>query len=262
MILSRRNMLLGAAAGLGSIAAKSHFNVAHAQGLSALKGLSYQELDDISAPARFHGRISYAGPAIEPTEMAVTKDFSICGEGSRSVQPLRVSDAGLLGDAVVHIRGVTQGKPWPKVFDTTKIYQIDCGFQPFVQIGKATADAEIFNYDPILHNIHAYEVHKGIRREIFNFSQPNAGQVDFIPLRLRRGNLITLDCNAHNWMAAWIYTSTNPYIAVTSSDGAFEINDIPPGEYEVVVWHPVLGERSGPLIVDPNANLEFELTLT
>ena len=262
MILNRRNMLFGAAAGFGSVAANSHFNAAYAQGLGGLKSLSYQELDDIKQPGRFHGTLSYGGPDIDPVEMAITKDFSICGEGSRPVQTMRVSESGHLREAVVHIRGVTQGKPWPKVFDTTKIYQIDCGFQPFVQIGKATADAEIFNYDPILHNIHAYEVHKGIRREMFNFSQPKAGQVDFVPLRLRRGHLVTIDCNAHNWMAAWIYTSTNPYIAITSIDGKFEINDIPPGEYEVVVWHPVLGERSGPLSVAPNADLEFELTLS
>lgn len=262
MMLNRRNLLLGAAAGLGSVAATSRLNLAHAQGLGGLSSLKYQALDDVPKGGRFHGRLSYSGPDVEPIEMRVTKDSSICGEGVRSVQPLRVSGDGGLADAVVQIRGVTRGKPWEPVFDTTKIYQIDCSFQPFVQIGKSTADAEIFNYDPILHNIHAYEVHKGIRRAMFNFSQPKAGQVDFIPLKLRRGHLVTIDCNAHNWMAAWVFTSASPYIAITTVDGYFEINDIPPGEYEVVAWHPVLGERTGPLTVGPNADLEFDVTLT
>ncbi len=262
MHLNRRNLLIGAAAGLGSLAAKSTVNFAHAQGLGGLSALKYQTLDTIPNPGRFRGKLSYSGAPVEPIEMQVTKDGSICGDGARDIQPLRVADDGGLSDAVVQIRGVTRGKPWTPVFDTTKIYQIDCSFQPFVQIGKSTADAEIFNYDPILHNIHAYEVHKGIRRAMFNFSQPKAGQVDFIPLRLRRGHLITLDCNAHNWMAAWIYTSPTPYIAITSKDGKFEIGDIPPGEYEVVVWHPALGERTGPLRVDPDADLHFDVTLT
>lgn len=262
MILSRRNMLFGGAAGLGSIALGTQFNLARAQSIGGLNALKYQEVDDISNMGRFYGKLSYSGPPVEPIEMRVTKDSAICGEGVRSVQPLRVSDDGGLVDAVVQIRGITRGKPWEPVFDTTKIYQINCGFQPFVQIGKTTADAEIFNFDPILHNIHAYEVHKDIRREIFNFSQPKAGQVDFVPLKLRRGHLITIDCNAHNWMAAWVYTSASPYIAITTVDGEFEINDIPPGEYEVVAWHPALGERRAPLTVGPNDNLEFDVTLT
>ncbi|GFE65110.1 carboxypeptidase regulatory-like domain-containing protein [Litoreibacter roseus] len=262
MLLNRRSLMLGAAAGLGSIAAKSQFGTAYAQGLGSANALKYEAVDAIPNAGRFHGKLAYSGPPVEPIEMRVTKDSSICGEGVRSVQPLRVAEDGGLADAVVQIRGITRGKPWQPVFDTTKIYQIDCSFQPFVQIGKNTADAEIFNFDPILHNIHAYEVHSGIRRAMFNFSQPKAGQVDFIPLRLRRGHLVTIDCNAHNWMAAWVYTSPSPYIAVTTVEGRFEINDIPPGNYEVVAWHPVLGERTGALTIGPNDDLGFNLVLS
>ncbi len=259
MRIGRREMLLGAVAGIG---AKSFVGGSLAQGLGGANALKYQEIGEILNGARFHGKLSYSGPPVEPVEIPVSKDSSICGEGFRSIQPLRLGADGALEEAVVEIRGVTRGKPWPEVFDTTKIYQIDCSFQPFVQIGKDTADAEIFNYDPILHNIHAYEVHQGIRRELFNFSQPKAGQIDFVPLRLRRGHLVTLDCNAHNWMAGWIYTSPSPYIAVTSIDGLFEIDGIPPGEYEVATWHPALGERTAPLQINVGDDLEFDVVLS
>ncbi len=262
MSINRRSLLVGAAAGFGGLVSQSQSNTARAQSFGALSSLKYQELDEVPNAGRFRGRLTYAGSSVDPIEMRVTKDSSICGEGLRSMQPLRLSADGGMADTVVHIRNITQGKKWDPEFDTTKIYQIDCSFQPFVQIGKSTADAEIFNYDPILHNIHAYEVHKGIRRAMFNFSQPKAGQVDFIPIKLRRGHLVTIDCNAHNWMAAWIYTSSTPYIAITKINGEFEINDIPPGEYEVVAWHPVLGERRAPLTVTPNADLEFNVTLS
>ncbi|MEL6520847.1 MAG: carboxypeptidase regulatory-like domain-containing protein [Pseudomonadota bacterium] len=235
---------------------------AHAQGLSSAAGLTYQEIGDVPNGARFSGKLSYSGPPVDPVTIRVSKDSSICGAGFRTIQPFRVAEDGALSEGVIEIRGITRGKPWPKAFDTTKIYQIECSFQPFVQIGKATADAEIFNNDPILHNIHAYEVHKGVRRELFNFSQPNGGQVDFIPLRLRRGHLVTLDCNAHNWMSGWIYTSSTPYISVTSIDGLFEIDGIPPGEYQVVTWHPVLGERTGNLAVNAGDDLVFDIVLS
>lgn len=254
--------MFGAAAGVASLSGKTLFNGAYAQSTGSALARDYIEVANVPNAARFHGRLSYAGPPVEPTEIPISKDSAICGDGVRSIQPVRVSPDGSLSEAVVEIRGITRGKVWPSVFDTTKIYQIECSFQPFVQIGKSTADAEIFNYDPILHNIHAYEVFRGVRREMFNFSQPKAGQVDFVPLRLRRGHLVTLDCNAHNWMSGWIYTSPTPYIAVTSSDGLFEIGDIPPGNYEVVTWHPALGERSAALQINAGDDLEFDVVLS
>lgn len=254
--------MVGAAAGLGSTIATSALSNALGQSLGGANALKYEAVDRVKNGGRFHGKLTYAGPPVTPIEMLVTKDSTICGDGLRSMQPLRVAADGALSDAVIHIKGVSRGKAWEPVFELARIYQISCTFQPFVQIVRNTADAEIFNYDPIMHNIHAYEVHKGIRRAMFNFSQPKAGQVDHVPLRLRRSNLVTIDCNAHNWMAAWIYTSPSPYLAVTSVDGMFDIPDIPPGDYEVSAWHPALGEKTGALTVNPGANLEIDLVLS
>lgn len=262
MILGRRELMLGAAAGVGGLVGRSFYNTASAQSVGGANVPPYEEIGDVPNAARFRGRLSYAGPPVETTQLPVSKDSAICGEGFRSLQALRVSEDRALVEGVVELRGITRGKPWPSVFDTTKIYQIECSFQPFVQIGRNTADAEIFNYDPILHNIHAYEVYQGVRRELFNFSQPKAGQVDFVPLKLRRGHLVTIDCNAHNWMAGWIYTSSTPYITVTSTDGNFEIDDIPPGDYRVVTWHPALGERSADLTINAGDDLEFDVVLS
>lgn len=118
------------------------------------------------------------------------------------------------------------------------------------------------NFDPILHNIHAYEVYEGTRRSMFNFSQPESGMVDRIPLKLRRGHLITIDCNAHNWMASWLYTSPNPYLEVTSVDGKFSLPDVPPGQYQLAIWHPLLGEKLVDIPVGPNADLQLNLVWT
>ena len=148
MILTRRKMMLGAATGLGAFAAKPYFTGVHAQGLSGANALRYKEAD-VPNPARFRGKLSYSGPPVVPTEIPVNKDSEICGDGFRSIQPLRVGNDAALTEAVVEVRGITAGKPWPSDFDTTKIYQIECSFQPFVQIGKSSADIEIFNYDPI-----------------------------------------------------------------------------------------------------------------
>lgn len=249
--IRRRQMILGAVSGASCMA--------FAPVLNAQSGQSYSEVGVAGDASRLSGTITYSGASIDVQEILVTKDFSVCGEGLREPQTIRVSESGTLGDVVVQIRGITSGKPWDPLFDEARIYQIDCSFQPYVQIIRNTADVYVVNFDPILHNIHAYEVYQGTRRSMFNFSQPNAGQEDRIPLSLRRGNLLTIDCNAHSWMASWLYTSPNPYFAVTSADGKFELPDVPPGQYELVIWHPILGEKSIDLTVGQNVDLQLNL---
>ena len=230
--------------------------------LMANQSSKYEGSGVPSGAAKISGSITYNGPDIQPETVTVTKDQSICGESARTKNPLRVSDEGLLADCVIQIHGIQAGKAWADEFREAKIYQIDCGFQPRVQVVWDEADVHVVNLDPILHDINGYEVFEGTRRSMFSFSQPQVGQEDRIPLKLRRGNLINLDCNAHGWMEGWIYTSATPYFTVTGSDGAFSIDDIPPGQYELSIWHPVLGEKRGKLAIKSNEDLKYDLVLS
>lgn len=249
---TRRSVLLGGlAAGAGltlpAIAARAE----------------YQENGVPTNAGRISGTAFYRGNGVETPVFPVVKDFDICGTNDRSPKALRINEeTKAFGDVVVEIRGVKSGKNWEPVFSHGKIYQVDCSFQPYVQIMRHEAYVDIFNLDPILHNIHAYEVFKTTRRSMFNFAQPQQGQVDRVDLSFRRGNILMVDCNAHNWMASFVYTSKSPYFVVTGQDGTFEISGIPPGSYELAVWHPMLGEKNARLDVAPNADLQFDLNLS
>lgn len=251
-VCTRRDVLLGALTGIGGMATGG-LGFAQAQGYRAVMPQN---------GARLRGALSYQGIPIELLEVSVTKDPEICGPDPRLREAVRISDAGALADCVIQIKGITEGKPWPALYDEAKIFQVDCGFQPYVQIVQHDATLYVINLDPILHNIHAYEVIGKARRTLFNFSQPSAGEEDYVPLKLRRGHLVTVDCNVHNWMASWIYTSESPYLAMTDENGAFEIGDIPPGEYEFSAWHPVLGEKAGKIAFNPGDDLQFDLIWT
>ena len=243
--------MLGGAAAVTGISTQSVFGAQS----------KYSELGKPGDAAHLAGTITYTGQGIEVPSFPVIKDHAICGEGSRSPKALRLGDNNAFADCVVEIKGVPWGKAWDPVFNHGKIYQIDCSFQPHVQIIRSNAFVEVFNYDPIFHNIHAYELHNDIRRSMFSFAQPQAGMVNRIDLNFRRGNLLMLDCNAHNWMAGYVYTSESPYLAVTSLDGRFDITDVPPGEYELSIWHPLLGTKTAKLNLAPNANLDLDLKL-
>ena len=45
-------------------------------------------------------------------------------------------------------------------------------------------------------------------------------------------------------MSAYLVSQEHPYYAVTDASGAFKIADLPPGDYEVEVWHEKLGKKT------------------
>lgn len=62
-------------------------------------------------------------------------------------------------------------------------------------------------------------------------------------------NLVWPDC-CFDWATAHLVASDHPYVAgPTAEDGAYVLDQVPPGEYEVVAWH-------GPMrVVQPPENL-------
>jgi plastocyanin len=49
---------------------------------------------------------------------------------------------------------------------------------------------------------------------------------------------VRIGCDLHPWMRAWVYVFDHPYFAVTDEKGRFEIKDVPPGTYRLVVRQP------------------------
>jgi hypothetical protein len=68
-------------------------------------------------------------------------------------------------------------------------------------------------------------------------------------------------CDEHIRMDAWLVILSNPYFALTDKEGKYQIQSVPPGDYELGVWHEVLGEQATKITVtegDTEANFELE----
>lgn len=207
------------------------------------------------------GVLRFTGEIPAEDSVSISKDSHICGVGDVNPNPVTLGADGALKDGVVALRKVEAGKPWNAALTQPKIVQERCLFAPFVQIAPKGAELTIVNKDPLLHNIHAYEQIGRARRTLFNIAQPAADQTDVAPLKMRRGFVVEIDCDAHNWMSAWIYTADHPYLAVTGPDGLFDIGDVPPGSYELVMWHPILGEITRDVTVAAGETLELSLDM-
>jgi hypothetical protein len=200
-----------------------------------------------------------AGGNLSEAEKIIGKDNHICGEGHATPDAVNLSSEMGLENAVVLIRDIARGKSWPRN-GGLEIVQEKCAFHPYLQIAPKSFELRIVNKDPLLHNIHAYELIGRARRTIFNIAQPRADQVDRQSIELARGNIVEIRCDAHNWMSAWIVTADHPYVVVTDRSGRFTIGDVPPGGYEIAAWHPVLGTMTTRANVAPRSKTSANFT--
>jgi plastocyanin len=193
--------------------------------------------------AALGGRVTFSGEVPAPKRLLVTKDEEICGFGYQERFDVSVAPGGGLAGVVVVVEGVTEGKEWPDAAAGHVVDQRDCIFQPNLQVIPKWTEMSIVNSDPVLHNIHAWELMDEGGRTLFNLGQPPEREVIIQALRPRRGSRIRLECDAHDFMQGWIYAADSPYAVATNEDGSFRIDGIPPGEYTITAWHPFLGVR-------------------
>lgn len=74
---------------------------------------------------------------------------------------------------------------------------------------------------------------------------------------------VRIGCDLHPWMQAWIYVFEHPYFAVTDEQGRFEIKDVPPGAYWLVVRQPDGGlSHEQPLIIRANEAARIDVRFT
>ncbi len=223
---------------------------------------SYTEIS-VENGGTLKGRVTLLGGKPRPMafNLVTIPDAVYCGRistgtGWRIVEDFLIGPDGTLKDAVVMLKNVEKGRHFdlPKV----EIEAIDCDFFPFVNVIKDRDELTVINMDPIEHDIQGYETarERGARvlfnrplpmnpfhrvvqllGENMHTHMPGKPMVEKIHLRKNR-NLFVMQCGFHPYMFSWGVVLDNPYYFITKVDGAFEISDIPPGEYEVVVWHP------------------------
>ncbi|MBI2892991.1 MAG: hypothetical protein HYY06_05530 [Deltaproteobacteria bacterium] len=195
------------------------------------------------------GTVRVARPPAAPAPTKVTVQADVCGQTVPSDE-LAVT-RGALGGAVVWLEGVpapagTAPRPVQVTLD-----QHRCRFEPHVQTATVGATVGLTSRDPILHNIHAYLG----TRTLFNVAIPVAGMVVRRPLG--EAGRVQIKCDVHAWMSSWIVVFNHPYHAVTSADGSFRIQGVPPGTYPLKVWHERLGEKSASATVSSAVTVSF-----
>jgi len=203
-----------------------------------------------AASAIVTGRITIAGtfPAAKP--LPVFKNRNFCGPRVANETFILSRDGGVK-NAVVILRAIDRSEPVQPT--RVGLDNQHCAFVPHVQVVPVGSEVVLKNSDPILHTVHA----RLGSETLFNVGLPKWRQVT---KRLDRAGVVRIDCDVlHTWMSAAIIVSDSPYFAVTDEHGAFSVDGLPLGDYELEVWHERLGAKTRRLSVSGDSVISLDV---
>jgi hypothetical protein len=172
------------------------------------------------------GTITTTAKGVAPVR--VTIDQKVCGNELPD-EAIVVDAQGRLANAVVILTGVKRAAPAEAMVTNEK-----CRFLPRVQLAAPKTTVKTTSKDAVLHTTNA-QLENG--RTLFNVALPIPG-ITVTKVIAAAGN-VRLSCNTHPWMRGWMVV-TDQAAAISGADGRFTIDNVPPGTYELRVWHEAL----------------------
>jgi plastocyanin len=145
--------------------------------------------------------------------------------------------------------------PGLKVVPPAKTLEIDQRgmlFTPHVLPVVTGTTVRFLNSDPVGHNVFSPEGK-------YNLGTWPQGQTK--EHRFDKPGVYTQLCRVHAEMEAYVVVLDTPYFATTNKAGAFEITNVPPGQYTLVVWSEKLKELKQPITVAAGKPVSVDLTL-
>ena len=217
--------------------------------------VAYFKVDPATA-GTISGRISFKGarPAPKPIVMNEEAECVKMHPGGMTTEDVVVNADGTLANVFVYLKTGLEGKSFEPVTVPIAIDQRGCRFEPHVMAVRVGQPFHVTNSDPVTHNIHPQPKDN---RE-WNQGQP-PGSATLEREFARPEIMIPVKCNVHSWMRSYIAVLDHPYFAV-ARDGAFEIKNVPPGDYTVVAWHEKLGVQEMKVTVAPSGKAVAEFT--
>jgi hypothetical protein len=123
--------------------------------------------------------------------------------------------------------------------------QVNRAFEPDLLVIPIGSTVEFPNSDSVSHQIYSFSPAK-------RFQLPLYRGKPYPPVHFDQAGVVTLGCNIHDEMLAYLVVTDAAYFGRTDRDGAFTA-DVPRGRYKVGIWHPRLR--------DAESDLERELTV-
>jgi plastocyanin len=151
--------------------------------------------------------------------------------GTLTVTVLR-HDGKPLPGAVVMVHSIAEAaKPSAPV--RAVMDQVNQMFTPDLLVIPVGSTVEFPNSDKTRHEVYSFS-------PAHRFQLPLYRGKPYPPEHFDKAGLVTLGCNIHDFMIAYIVVTDAAFYGMTSASGGWSASDVPPGEYRVEIWHPRL----------------------
>ena len=195
-------------------------------------------------PARAH--CSQSATGVLPTLMALLSLLAAAHPALPATLVVSVQTAAgrALPGAVVTVRPLDgpgrHAAPLRVVMD-----QVNRSFSPDLLVIPVGSTVEFPNSDSVSHQIYSFSPPK-------RFQLPLYRGKPYPPVHFDQPGVVTLGCNIHDEMLAYLLVTDAPWYGRTNEGGSWS-TEVPHGRYRVELWHP--------RIRDDEADLRRELTV-
>ena len=224
---------------------------------------AYQEIA-VKDGGTIQGKVVLTGNMPEPRvyHLILFPNIDMCAEVdtddemNRVLFDFKISEDNGLKDVVVTLEHVEAGKPFNK--EPILIDSENCKFHPDVNVVRQGEVFKVNNLDAVMHNSQVYQKERG--KIITNLPVPPEEITDGTVTFQKHYKIFQMICGMHEFMQTWGYRVQNPYYFITGIDGNFQIDNIPPGDYVVHVWHYLMKPKKRKIHVAENGviDLNFE----
>jgi plastocyanin len=126
--------------------------------------------------------------------------------------------------------GTTVDPPQQRASEIPQLVQKNKSFHPSLLVIPVGGKVEFPNHDPFFHNV--FSLFEGKR---FDLGLYESGTTRFV--QFDKPGISFIFCNIHAQMSAVVIALTTPYYAISDSRGDLSIPHVPPGRYELQVFH-------------------------
>jgi plastocyanin len=113
--------------------------------------------------------------------------------------------------------------------------QVNLAFVPDVLVIPVHSSVQFPNSDAISHQVYSFSNAR-------KFQLPLYRGKAYPPVVFEQPGVVTLGCNIHDNMLAYIVVTAAPFFGRTDARGEWLAPSLPSGQYRLRVWHPLLNE--------------------
>jgi len=213
---------------------------------------------DQSTVGSISGTVKLDGtpPAMKPINMSAEPYCSKEHSSPVTPQDVVASSDGKLANVVIYIKSGLGNYTYDTPKTPAALTQKGCMYEPHVVALMTGQTLEVKNDDQTTHNIHPMPKDN---REWNTSQPPGAAPIDNTFARMEIS--IPVKCNVHPWMKSYIAVLNNPFFAVTTKDGSFEIKGLPPGTYTITAWQEKYGAVDQQVTIGPKESKKVDFSI-